>query len=203
MLKIEELIEVGGIKFSKPNKMDKVLNKLFLWVFPSFVKPNHLTLFRYLTVPVVFYFVLHGNYLLGLIFFLIAAFSDALDGALARIRNLITHWGKLHDPLADKLLIGATGAVLVTRYIGFEVILIILLLELLTVISAIHLHDDKEKEIGARLPGKVKMVCQSIGIISLFVFALNPINFLIYFAQLLLYLAIIFSIFNVLIYKTL
>ena len=199
----KKILEVGNIKFDEPNRVDRLLDRLFLWIIPSFARPNHLTLLRYLMVPIVFYFVLFESYLSGFIFFCLAVFTDALDGALARTRGMITDWGKLHDPLADKLLIGISGAVLVTRYIGVEIILTIIFLEFLTVISAIHLHDDKEKEIGARLPGKIKMVCQSLGIGLLFLFPLLEIRIFIFLAQVLLYAAIVFSSLNVIIYKSL
>ena len=200
---IKKLLEIRNVKFDEPNRVDGLLDRLFLWIIPSFVRPNHLTLFRYLMVPIVFYLVLFESYFLGFIFFCLAVFTDALDGALARTRGMITDWGKLHDPLADKLLIGVSGAVLVTRYIGVEIILIIIFLEFLTVISAIHLHNDKEKEIGARLPGKIKMVCQSVGIALLFLFPLLEIRIFIFLAQVLLYAAIVFSSLNVIIYKSL
>lgn len=199
----KKILEVGNIKFDEPNRVDRLLDRLFLWIIPSFARPNHLTLLRYLMVPIVFYFVLFESYLSGFIFFCLAVFTDALDGALARTRGMITDWGKLHDPLADKLLIGISGAVLVTRYIGVEIILTIIFLEFLTVISAIHLHNDKEKEIGARLPGKIKMICQSLGIGLLFLFGGFSLFWALSLSEFLLYLAIIFSIFNFLIYRAL
>ena len=73
--------------------------------------PNAITLGRIvlavLVAPLVMY---DGSTLRGVAFvvFLAAAFSDLWDGHLARSRNLVTDFGKLMDPLADKLLLTAT-----------------------------------------------------------------------------------------------
>jgi CDP-diacylglycerol--glycerol-3-phosphate 3-phosphatidyltransferase len=70
-----------------PNKLTVsrfVLTALFLWALFS---P-----FRY-------------NDTLALIFFNLAGFTDFLDGCIARSRGLITNFGKLMDPLADKILV--------------------------------------------------------------------------------------------------
>ncbi len=71
---------------------------------------NKLTLSRILVTP-VFVLLLSlnfpGNYLLALIIFLLAMFTDYLDGALARSRGEVTRLGMFLDPLADKILIGS------------------------------------------------------------------------------------------------
>jgi CDP-diacylglycerol---glycerol-3-phosphate 3-phosphatidyltransferase len=72
--------------------------------------PNVLTLARILLVPVLVVALLdqtdHGD-LLAAIAFALASLTDAIDGYLARSRNAITTFGKLMDPVADKLLIVA------------------------------------------------------------------------------------------------
>ena len=70
--------------------------------------PNKLTLTRILIVP-VFVLLLSvsftGNYILALVLFLLAVVTDHLDGTIARARRQETNFGKLMDPLADKILI--------------------------------------------------------------------------------------------------
>jgi CDP-diacylglycerol---glycerol-3-phosphate 3-phosphatidyltransferase len=78
--------------------------------------PNVLTVVRILLVPVLVVALLGetGNDLLAAIVFAAASFTDALDGYLARSRNSITSFGKLMDPIADKLLVVAALFALVS-----------------------------------------------------------------------------------------
>ena len=71
--------------------------------------PNKLTVFRVILIPffVLFmqpYFGTTGRYI-ALAIFIVASLTDMLDGKIARKYNLITNFGKLMDPLADKLLV--------------------------------------------------------------------------------------------------
>jgi len=70
--------------------------------------PNFLTSTRILLVPVFLYFLFsdfsHGK-LLALIVFIVAAFTDAYDGIIARKYNIESQFGVYFDPLADKLLV--------------------------------------------------------------------------------------------------
>ena len=70
--------------------------------------PNVLTVIRILLVPVLIVALLEktsGGDLLAAIVFASASLTDAIDGYLARSRNWVTTFGKLMDPIADKLLI--------------------------------------------------------------------------------------------------
>jgi CDP-diacylglycerol--glycerol-3-phosphate 3-phosphatidyltransferase len=70
--------------------------------------PNILTVLRILLVPVLVVALLHGTThgdLFAAGVFAVASFTDMLDGRLARARNSVTTFGKLMDPVADKLLI--------------------------------------------------------------------------------------------------
>lgn len=72
--------------------------------------PNKLTLGRIFLIPVFMFFLLvkvpYGKYIAAFVFIL-AALTDGLDGYIARKRKQVTNFGKIMDPLADKLLITA------------------------------------------------------------------------------------------------
>ena len=88
--------------------------------------PNKITLTRICMIPVFILFfyldVLDGwNFLAAAIIFVLAASTDALDGHIARSRNLVTNLGKFLDPIADKVLVSTALILLLTRGIVFEV----------------------------------------------------------------------------------
>ena len=65
--------------------------------------PNILTIIRFLLIPFIIYFLAINQYIIGVILFIISGITDVVDGAIARKFNFITDFGKLMDPLADKL----------------------------------------------------------------------------------------------------
>lgn len=67
--------------------------------------PNLITVFRFLLVPPIVLLLLRGQFGLALLLFLLAGFSDGLDGFLAKRYGWTTRLGGLLDPLADKLLL--------------------------------------------------------------------------------------------------
>jgi CDP-diacylglycerol--glycerol-3-phosphate 3-phosphatidyltransferase len=85
-------------------------------MFPVNV-PNVLTVLRILLVPVLVVALLdetpNGD-LFAAVVFVVASLTDLLDGYLARTRNAVTTFGKLMDPIADKLLIIAALVALVS-----------------------------------------------------------------------------------------
>lgn len=69
--------------------------------------PNKLTMLRILLIPVfmvVLYWDFPGATWVAVAIFIVASFTDLLDGKIARKYNLVTDFGKFADPLADKML---------------------------------------------------------------------------------------------------
>jgi cardiolipin synthase len=74
--------------------------------------PNQLTLLRMIFVPFIVIHLVDGHYLWALIIFIVAGFSDGLDGLLARTLHQQTLLGQYLDPIADKLLLSTMFLVL-------------------------------------------------------------------------------------------
>lgn len=95
---------------------------------------NKLTVFRVFCIPVfvatMMITAIPYNYYIALAVFIIASFTDLLDGKIARKRNLITNFGKFMDPLADKLLVSAALICLTPDMIPAWIVIIIISREL-------------------------------------------------------------------------
>ncbi|MDP3899484.1 MAG: CDP-alcohol phosphatidyltransferase family protein [bacterium] len=178
---------------------DKVLRATVLKVIPDSIKPNHLTMFRFLSTPGVIILMFFENYQLGLWAFLIVAFTDALDGALARTRNQITEWGKIYDPLADKLLIGAMIYSIVLRYIDFYAALAVIALEVI-IITMAWWRKHNGYLVEANVWGKIKMILQVAGTVFLLLAIVFHFEALLPFGAGAFYLAIAFAIVSLLTY---
>ena len=80
--------------------------------------PNNITIVRILLIPFILFFYLANFFdngvgkLVALILFIIAAYSDMLDGYIARKYNLVSDLGKFLDPIADKIM-ASTGLLLI------------------------------------------------------------------------------------------
>ena len=178
---------------------DRILAKTFLKLFPKKVEPNHITVFRFLATPIVAILMFYGHYSIGLISFLIVAFTDVLDGSMARVRSQITDWGKVYDPLADKILIGSMVFIIVLRYIDFWPAIIIISLESIIILVA-FIRKERGIEIQANIWGKVKMFLEVVCVVILLLSIIFDWAALLPIASGTLYLAAAFAIVSLLSY---
>jgi CDP-diacylglycerol---glycerol-3-phosphate 3-phosphatidyltransferase len=131
---------------------------------------NALTVVRLVLVPVFVWFLLEGGTTaraIAFVAFAVASLTDLLDGELARRRSLITDFGKIADPIADKAL---TGSALITlSYLGelpWWVTCVIVVREL--AVTGLRFWVIRRGVIAASRGGKVKTMLQVIAI-SLYV----------------------------------
>jgi CDP-diacylglycerol--glycerol-3-phosphate 3-phosphatidyltransferase len=187
----------------KINFIDRLIAQTVLPFVPRTVRPNAVTVFRFVCIPFVIYFLLTENYFWGAIIFTIAALSDALDGAMARVRHQITSEGKFFDPLADKLLVGSCAFILVSKYMGWPTALLIVLIELVIISIALYKKRTIKKiKIQAKPSGKIKMILQCVGIILLLLFVMTNIPILLFISEIVIWLAIIFAIVSMFAYNS-
>lgn len=153
----------------KPTTIDQTVMKPFVVLVPKFIKPNHITFFRLLFTPFVLYLLFMNNYLLGGIWFIFLGLTDALDGSVARLRDEVTKTGRWFDPLADKLLVVFTGALMISKFLNFWIFFALFLVELMIAIKAIYRKMFNQGNLEANVSGKIKMVLQIIGIGFIFI----------------------------------
>ena len=154
--------------------------------------PNKITLARIFMIPlfvVIFYLpVIPYNYLIAAVVFVLAALTDALDGHIARSRNLVTNLGKFLDPIADKVLVSTAFILLLTEPAVFSapfllfngapsaetamritagVCVAVILARELIVSGFRMVAAERKLVIAADKLGKIKTTCQDVSIAAL------------------------------------
>jgi len=132
--------------------------------------PNYLTLIRIAATPAIVLLLLFPNRLctfLAAIIFSAAAITDYLDGYYARTRGMISSFGKMMDPLADKLLVSSSFIMLTSLgWIPAWVVCVIIGREL-AVTGLRNILVENGKDISASSLGKYKTGFQIAAIIPL------------------------------------
>ena len=126
--------------------------------------PNMLTLLRVVMIPLFVAAFLAGgtNSWAALVIFILAAITDALDGHIARKKNIVTDFGKLMDPLADKILVMSAFVCFTYAGIFHPAITIVVMSREFLVTGIRMLASSKGKIIAADIWGKLKTVSQDI-----------------------------------------
>lgn len=178
---------------------DRILGATIVKLVPKWVHPNHVTILRFFLTPIVLALVwIHAwEWALGL--FLFTAFTDALDGTLARLRKEITLWGTMADPIADKLLVGSVVVLFVAREINVLFATLIIVIEILILGGAIY-RKRKGVYSSANGYGKIKMFLQILGLALLLAARLFGFELAVPFAIGTLSLAIVFALISLLTY---
>lgn len=155
--------------------------------------PNILTVFRILFIPLILVFlaidsnitiysfkITDINYridlydLLAGLFFILASITDALDGYLARRFNWISDFGKIWDPIADKVLTTSVFILLASQNVTLWY-LIVIMVSRDTIIDAYRQTVAKKNiVVAANLFGKLKTIFQMIALIVLILVFNNP-----------------------------
>ncbi len=169
--------------------------------------PNILTIIRFLLIPFIILLAVKNNYIFSIILLTVSGLTDILDGYLARKYDLISDFGKLMDPLADKATQIATLATLTIKgIIDYWIIAIFLFKEFIMIAGASFLYG-KELVVSSRWYGKLATVLLYAAIVcTLFINYWNSNLFehfgfnLFSFDRYLYYLAILSTLFSLIMY---
>lgn len=156
---------------------DHVLKRFVIPFIPDSVTPNGLTITRFMLTPIVLILLINSNFILGLPLFIIAAFTDMLDGSIARTKDRITAWGIVADPIADKILIGSVALLFLIRYLSVYLAIAVIGMEVLTVGLGI-VFKKEGSVVPSNIFGKLKFTLQVLGIFLVIIGAWAQIDVL-------------------------
>lgn len=146
--------------------------------------PNKLTVLRICLVPIfIVVMMLPASVLdpiisglIGVAIFIVASFTDMLDGKIARKYGLVTDFGKLMDPLADKFMVIGALAVIVYRAetaplrLFFTLVLLVVIFRELAVTSLrLVASTSSGAVVAANMLGKIKTVMQIVFVSTVFI----------------------------------
>ena len=99
--------------------------------------PNTLTIIRFLLIPFIVACIFNGNFIAAFIIFTISGITDIADGFIARKFNLVSNFGKLMDPLADKLTqISTLASLAIIHIIPIWILILVLIKEFIMIVGA-------------------------------------------------------------------
>lgn len=178
---------------------DKLLAKTVVPLIPRDIRPNHLTILRFLITPLILYYVWISDWRVAFVLFIFAALTDVMDGVLARVRKQITMWGTMADPAADKLLIGSIVTLFVAKEVNQTFAAVIVLIEVLLILTA-TMRRRRGEYLSANWYGKLKMLFQVVGVAALLAAKISGLSLFVPFSEGTLALATIFAVISLLTY---
>jgi len=178
------------------------LNKIFNMILNANIA-NKITLFRVVCVPVIMILLYQDTQftdILSLILFIISSLSDFLDGYIARKYNLITDFGKIVDPVADKIAITSIMLVLIQLGRLDAWIVAVIVSRDLLIEGLRNMASSKGMIIPAGQWGKIKTAVHMFAVGMLIYNAdLFSINMII-LGEIFVYISMILSIYSAYIY---
>ena len=126
--------------------------------------PNKLTIARVIAVPFFIIAFLMELYIIAFVIFILASLTDLLDGQIARKRNLVTNFGKIMDPLADKILVYSAFCLFVENGTVPSWMLIVILAREFAIAGMRTVAASEGIVIAAGMSGKIKTVLQMVAV---------------------------------------
>lgn len=129
--------------------------------------PNKLTMGRIIAVPFFIAAFMMKYYAIALVIFVLASLTDLLDGKIARAQGLVTNFGKIMDPLADKILVYSALCLFIDDKVISGWMLIIILAREFIVAGMRTVAASEGRVLAAGMSGKIKTVLQMVAVIVL------------------------------------
>jgi CDP-diacylglycerol--glycerol-3-phosphate 3-phosphatidyltransferase len=181
---------------SKPYAHDRLMVATVLRLFPRSVVPNEVTMARFILTPLVVWLIWIGNYAWGVPLFILTAFTDTIDGSMARTRDQITKWGIVFDPIADKFLVGSVLVVLIIQKLSLYLGIVIIGMELVVALAGLYSNRQNRVFMANNL-GKAKMCLQVAGLTVLLIGVWTGIPVLHSLATIILATSVVFALANI------
>lgn len=179
---------------------DTFLERTLLPFVPRRVTPNQISALRILALPFIYYFLISENYAAGSGFFIAAAITDTLDGALARRRHMITETGKVLDAVADRGLIALVAIYFIPHLFGWSLLLMMIVLEIANGTMAYVSRRRIGHNPGANWAGKLKMFVQCVAFSLIFLGVGMSISSALSYAYLLLIGSVVLTLLECFLY---
>ncbi len=157
--------------------------------------PNKLTVGRVIAVPFFIWAFMTEHYVAAFVIFIAASFTDLLDGKIARARNLVTNFGKIMDPLADKILVYSALCLMIESGTIPAWSLIIILAREFAVAGMRAVAAAEGIVVAAGMSGKIKTVLQMIAV-PVIILALGGFDKLMMFGMIVFWASVVMTVYS-------
>ncbi|MDD3341867.1 MAG: CDP-diacylglycerol--glycerol-3-phosphate 3-phosphatidyltransferase [Bacilli bacterium] len=152
------------MKLNLPNKLTMLRIVLSIVIIIILLFPFDATGISMPTLFINESIVMDIKYIIAGILFILASFTDFLDGYIARKYNLVTDFGKMIDAIADKVLVNSVLIILAASGFIHPIIAVVVILRDTVVNSIKMVAGNKGKVVAAIKSGKLKTACLMVGI---------------------------------------
>ena len=179
-----------------PNKitLGRIILSIIILIIMMF--PFHDVGYDFPTYLVAGRVTVNLKYIICGILFMIASFTDFLDGKIARTKNLVTDYGKFLDAIADKVLVNSVLIIFATKNVISPIIPVVIIFRDTIVDSIRMMASTKGCVIAAGKTGKIKTACMMVGLSLTFFYNLPFELWNIDVATVLLVVATVLSVYS-------
>ena len=138
--------------------------------------PNILTIIRILFIPFIVFSIMQNEYQMAIILFTLSSITDILDGVIARKFDFISNFGKLMDPVADKLTqVSIVFTLAYKLVIPMWIFAGLIFKEFIMMLGAFLLYKKKDVVVSSKWYGKLTTVLIYMAVVSSFLIKVFPV----------------------------